>query len=301
LPTEPLKQILDRDMAIVNAKHIIEVASPLLKETVNYATNLLGRCHTEIAPDNYADFAVPHLYLHLIEMTDSIEVLISSSCTNGALPLLRSSFESFLSIQFILEKDYTQRALSWALSYLYDKLKELDQYNMSTKRGREFDNDWDKEMNLVPKYNFSQEYIKSKIIGINKLISEDIFHDLNKERKRLKKELKHWPKWYQLYDGPQDLRKLASALGFTVYYDVLYKYWSSIIHAQDISRFFKNDKNGELYFIRLRDSSEMSLVASLAISLMTGATIKIAEKYRPGEETWKWYLSEIREPAKKLR
>jgi hypothetical protein len=46
-----------------------------------------------------------------------------------------------------LRKGLYAKSPQLALSYLYDKLKELDQYNMSTKRGREFDNDWDKEMN----------------------------------------------------------------------------------------------------------------------------------------------------------
>ena len=40
-----------------------------------------------------------------MEMTDGIEVLISQACVVPAIPLLRSSFEALISMEYILEKE----------------------------------------------------------------------------------------------------------------------------------------------------------------------------------------------------
>jgi len=44
MPTQQFEPLLDRDTAKVLAKPIIDLASPIMKETVNYATNAFARC-----------------------------------------------------------------------------------------------------------------------------------------------------------------------------------------------------------------------------------------------------------------
>ena len=40
MPTEPLKSLLDRESSIKKAKPLIDIASPLLMEVVNYSTKV---------------------------------------------------------------------------------------------------------------------------------------------------------------------------------------------------------------------------------------------------------------------
>ena len=81
--TKPLESILYRELSMAEAKEIIELASPLMQELVNYATNVLARCATSrtLSGREDEDVAALALYRHVIELTDGIEVLLSRSCS----------------------------------------------------------------------------------------------------------------------------------------------------------------------------------------------------------------------------
>ena len=108
MPTEPYDPILNRDIKNL-PKVIPEILTPCLQEVVNYATNFYERCQVSKEFKSDDTFPILALYLHLIQMTDSIEVLISHGCTQPANLLLRSSFEAKLAVKYILEKDTKQR------------------------------------------------------------------------------------------------------------------------------------------------------------------------------------------------
>jgi len=44
MPTKQFEPLLYRELRKVEAKEVIEIASPLLQEEVNYATNAFQRC-----------------------------------------------------------------------------------------------------------------------------------------------------------------------------------------------------------------------------------------------------------------
>lgn len=104
IPTQSFKPLLSRDEVKVIAKPAIDIASPVLQETINYATHAFERCRTSKKGSLEEAFPLLASYLHIIQMTDSIEVLISNSCGAPADLLLRSSWEAKLAIEYILEK-----------------------------------------------------------------------------------------------------------------------------------------------------------------------------------------------------
>ena len=138
MPTEPLEALLYRDLSKVAAKEIIGIASPLLQELVNYSTNVFRRCETSTTGNENEDVAVLMLYLHIIEIVDGIEVLISQSCPAPAEPLVRSAFEALLSIEYILEADYVQRSLSWLSIYAHNRLKFYESLDPANPKGQDF-------------------------------------------------------------------------------------------------------------------------------------------------------------------
>ncbi len=76
MPTKPLENLLDRNHSKFLAREIIDDCSPLLLEMINFATNVFGRCITTPGLKVNVDEAVLMLYLHIIEMTDGVEVLL---------------------------------------------------------------------------------------------------------------------------------------------------------------------------------------------------------------------------------
>ena len=125
MPTKPLEKLLYRELSKVAAKDVIEIASPLLQELVNFSTNAFARSASSSDGNTDEDLAVLILYLHVIEMTDAVEILVSQSCPAPAQTLLRSSFEATLYLEHILEKesDYVRRSLSWLVGYVHNRLE----------------------------------------------------------------------------------------------------------------------------------------------------------------------------------
>ena len=137
MPTKPLESVLYRELSILSTRDFIEVASPLLQELVNYGTNALVRCATSRSGGVDEDLAVLTLYRQVIEATDGAEVLVSSACAGATVPLLRTSFEALLSMDYILEdpSSYARRSLSWLVGYVRQRLDMLERLDPSTTKG----------------------------------------------------------------------------------------------------------------------------------------------------------------------
>jgi uncharacterized protein DUF5677 len=121
MPTDPQTMILDRQRSRATAIPLLQVASATLQEIVNYSTQLIIRCSdaskSEIQKNE--EVSIFLLYLHMLEITDAIEVLISESCPYPATPLLRSSFEALIGMDYILREDFTRRSLSWLVGTIH--------------------------------------------------------------------------------------------------------------------------------------------------------------------------------------
>src|SRR5437867_3977639 len=105
MPTEPLDDLLSRELAKEDATQINSIASPLLIELVNYATQMIGRCAPLCSRESSQDIPLILLYRHLTEMVDGVQVLLADSSPVPAFLLVRSAFEALLAMDYILEAD----------------------------------------------------------------------------------------------------------------------------------------------------------------------------------------------------
>jgi hypothetical protein len=291
VPTEPLESILYRDLSKVQAKPIIEIASPLLQELVNYSTNALVRCATSATGGVDEDIAVLALYRHIIEMTDAIEVLISQSCATPAIPLVRSSFEALLSMEYILESDqhYVRRSLSWLVCYVHERLDMYERLDSSTTKGDEFKRSLASDTIASSVELPAVARIRELQQNLQVLLAKPHLEPIESAFKSHKRR----PKWYQLFSGPSNLRELARHMNRSAQYDFLYRDWSRIVHARDALSFIARG--------RLRDSSEIKTVTNFVRYFLFEATRMVLAKFRPGENIGPWYIREVEPYALALR
>jgi len=298
MPTKQFEPLLHRDLRKVEAKEIIEIASPLLQEEINYATNVFQRCQ-DSAVNVAADEHLPVFasYYHVIGMTDGIEVLISQSCAVPAIPLLRSSFEALLTIEYILEGDYQRRAFAWLVCYVHNRLSQYEMLDPSHQKGKEFlvtfaADSVSKHMKLPSFPNLSQV-----IQNLKSLLNNPNYQFADYEYQRIKSIRKRKPNWYSLFDGPGNLRDLAKHLNWGAQYDILYRSWSSIAHADDLSQFITQTKRGSPAFHPIRNHEELKLFSVIASSFILHATMKMIGKFRSGENAslGRWYQEETRQ------
>ncbi len=303
MPTKPFEPLLYRELRKAEAKKIIEIASPLLQEEINYATHAFQRCQ-----DSAVNVAVgEHLpvfasYYHVIGMTDGIEVLISQSCAVPTIPLLRSSFEALLTIEYILEGEYQRRAFAWLVCYVHNRLSQYEMLDPTHQKGKEFlvtfaADSVSKYMKLPSFPNLSQV-----IQNLKSLLNNPNYQFADYEYQRIKSIRRRKPNWYSLFGGPGNLRDLAKHLNWGAQYDILYRSWSSITHADDLSQFLTQTKRGSPAFYPLRNHEEVKLFSVVASSFILHATRKMIGKFRPGENAslGRWYVREARQRHRAL-
>jgi len=301
VPTKPLQSILYRELSKVEAKEIIDIASPLLQELVNYATNALVRCASSISGEagkNNHYIAILTLYRHIIEMTDGIEVLISQSCAIPAIPLLRSSFEALLSMEYILEKDaeYIRRSLAWLITWAHQRSDMYARLDPSTSKGQEFKRLCDQDETLSRVKMPLPSKVQKAINNLQSIISKPHLKDVEKEYSSHTKTRN----WYRLFGGPPNLRALAVHLKHGAHYDSLYRQWSTTAHAQELFPVARNGK-GQAAIGKIRNPEEMKRVANFASSFIIKATRLILGKLREGEPNFDtWYIREVRDLYWKL-
>lgn len=299
MPTRPLESILYRELSKAEAKEIIELASPLLQELVNYSTNTLARCATcgSLSGRDDEDVAALALYRQIIETTDGIEVLLSQSCSTAAIPLLRSSFETLLAIEYILENDtdYVQRSLSWLVGYVHKRLEMYERLDPSMDRGREARRLFDKDK-TASKVQFPPAAdIQKPMANLGKVLAKPHLQPVEAEYNKYRN-----PKWYALFDGPTHLRMLADHLRRGGQYEILYRDWSTTAHAQDFLPFMARTSKGERAIGRLRDTRDLRQIASFASSFALDATRQVLNKYRPGENLATWFKREVQGPYRAI-
>lgn len=302
MPTKPFEKLLYRDYAKIDAKELIDVAAPLLQELVNHGTNAFMRCQEE-ASGGEEDEHVPVLtsYLHILEMTDGIEVLISQSCANPAIPLVRSSFEAMLAMEYILGGNYRQRAFAWMVGYANDRLRFYESVDPNTPRGKRFaailsKDKVMKQLNLPPAADPS-----GAADNMRQLLAKRQYQPAAAEYQARKKKGKgRIPQWFSLFGGPSNLADLALTLGSGAEYEILYRRWSSIAHGVDVARFLTPTDTGEAGLYPLRNAMDLPQIALFGSAHLLDATQRLIRKFRPGEDLSRWYKREVHARFKRL-
>jgi hypothetical protein len=300
MPTDEYKPLLDRAGAITTAQPLIDVACPLLREVVNHASMAFRRC--DAASDSHGseneDLAAFVLYRHMIELVDGVERLFSASCVEAAVPLLRAELEASLSLDYILQADYTRRSLAWTCADIHSRIAARQRLDPRTAIGAEFEAALNKEWNR----GFAEAYDAGpSVAALGRVLDRDQFRDLNAEYLKLKGKKLHGPDWFRLV-GVKNRRALAKEVGRESEYLSFYSEWSGFSHASAASPYVTSaDQPGLAAFISGRSSQHMPHRAFFAVSWMLRATRQMLQRFRPGEPLNAWYLREVQRPFQELQ
>lgn len=291
MPTEAVETILSRDFSRVAAEQKIAAATPLLTELVNEGTRVFKRSEASSSGD-FADTPLLMLYLHMLEMVDGIQVLVAESCVAPAIPLVRSAYEACLSIEYILESDSEQRALSWLAAHALSGVEINERFDVTTAVGKAYQAVCAAD-ETTSRIDFAKlaPLAAAKLAAYRSLLDRAELASILTERNRPKRK---YPKWFSLFGGPSNLRELARNLKSEGQYLTLYGQWSRVSHAEDYARFDRRDASADPTVRLIRDSSQMIEIAWFAASFMLRATRLVLGKFRPSESMAAWYLRDVK-------
>jgi hypothetical protein len=295
MPNKSFKPILDRDMVRVIAKPVIDVASPILKEAVNFASNLYPRCQTSKAGEKSEAFSLLALFLHIIQSIDAVEVLVSQSCGTPANLILRSAFEAKLSIEYICEKKSQRRSATWAIKHILEEIEYYKNYDPYGPKGAQFRETWNES-------NWGQFVSPSPLVSTSEVI-ENLEHklksrqyaDVYNDYKQLIKSPNKLPEWYSIDNGPKNLWGLSQHLKHGVEYEIFYKAWSKQSHITDTHHLTLTMPNGHNILGPLRNPLDLVNVSTGGLVIILNTIELMIKKFRPDEITYfrDWHRKEI--------
>ena len=300
MPTEPYQPILDRAAAQRRAADVIAAASPLLRELVNVGTRLVQRFELEVDANDSGDHAIVALYLHILEMTDAVEVLITAGSATPCEALLRSALEALFSLDYICETDTDKRAAAWVVEYIHRRLETFARLDLRSYKGRSFRRAilQDPALRDLPLPAEVEGILQSERSRWDDLLSQPQFREAEAEFQATLQRQRAGGRyggldWYSLYNGPTSIRALADHLGRLPEYDLLYRAWSEIAHANDVSHHLLGISAQRGDFTGLRRTSEIADIAGYAERIFRDATRIVMHAFYPDDDLSTTYTDEV--------
>lgn len=298
MPTEPDKNIFDPEPFIEAGKPAIELASQTLREAFNYGTNLYEKCRLTSKAEADEAFPVLALFLHILQMIDSAEVLISNICVEPAKLLIRSAFEAKLGLEFMDETMTRTRGIAWIIRNILDRIEFGERHSKEHNKGKEFFRAMEQEGfedfgDMLPKTpDIPDDYMDN----LNKSLEESRYADVYAEYQRLELGGKRKRvEWYSLYDGPTNIRELAEYLKQRTVYDSLYRSWSKQSHAASSDHLNLILEEGKSILGPIRYPVNIAHVSDFALGILLQSDIIMINRFLSGDlkHFSKWYKTEI--------
>jgi hypothetical protein len=166
---------------------------------------------------------------HVCEELDGVSVLAEKGCAEPCKPLMRSTYEAILGIEYILEADSERRAMAYQLAHAHRKIsfyRKLDPNEQSGKELRALStND-----SLAGDTEWPTLDTKPLIANLENLFKRPEFQPIEAEWQLRKGKAA----WHALFGGPNKFRDLAIHLKHGITYEFHYRHWSNSVHAGDV-------------------------------------------------------------------
>lgn len=280
---EPIKTILSRD---VENKELYDI----LAEVVNFGTHILN---WELENRDLYDEDVPviMMFRNILELLDSISILIKHSSIDPCKLLLRGLLETFLQLEYLLEKETKTRALTFIVWNTHKEIKSLTKMNPKEETYQQLNKTLQKDKLYPDNYRFPiHPDIEKELQNSNELLKLPSYVETEAKYQYLVKNGKKNPNWYQI-DNPklEDIEKLAAYLKRTSFYEMIYRIYSHSIHGTDILR---GKINGE-GIVALRFPKDAALITLEIINVSLSAYKTMIDKRLPHHqnENKQWYLT----------
>ncbi|MDO6744074.1 DUF5677 domain-containing protein [Tenacibaculum soleae] len=289
--TKPFDEILplNRDKNLILIQNH---CSNLLKEVINYATHYL-QFDIKVKRLGKNNHIPTLIFRNILELSDSISILIKESSIEPCKILLRSLLENILTLIYMLEGDEKLNSLCYIVVNTNREIKKINKFINTEQGSKYFKLRMEKdELNLDFDYFINHpDMIKNKKTKLS-LLNQPEFKPVQEEYIRtLKEKRNNNPKWYSLYDGPKNISELAEKLNKTIQYDFFYSKFSDSVHGQDVLKGMVYSGKGQGQIIQIRNFKDTQSVTSNTVSLLLEIfNIYILKRVPHKEKEFKnWY------------
>src|SRR5215213_3950288 len=278
--------VLDARQAAVDVHRFFGESLDVLRELIDYATNLELRIHSMGIGDTDRVAAVGVLYHRIVALLDASELLLRAGQVYGTRLQARALLEASWSLEWMLKGDVDRRACQFYVLDLRKRVAELERCVPGTASNNELKRIID-AANLVGKeriLTLTEDEIASVKTDIGNILAriEEVpeFRSISKEIDKRKKLSD--VKWFQLFKGPNDHRALAIELGYEAEYEVFYRLDSNAVHGAWVQDHI-SIKNEVARQVPIRGLRDFGRVADVVWNAGFRSTEKAISHFRAGE------------------
>lgn len=266
--------------------------SKLIDEAVDFGTNLLKwRLDKNSEGD---ENIVPILFFrNILSVADGISILVKNSSIDNSKSLIRVLMESVCSLEYLLQENTKNRALSYFVWNAHRDLKFLEQINSDTELGKQLKSNISKDkyakkavIEELPEFEAGKKNAEELLKLPDYVPVEEEYQRTCKKRKRKN------PNWFTLYDGPVDFEQLSSRIELNAFYQLHYRAYSRNIHSTNVHKdVFILNENGTSDIIQMRYSKDCLAVSVDTINFLLVSFITFRDKLLPekNDDFLKWY------------
>lgn len=274
-----------------NQQLMLDNVSKLIDEAIDFGTNL-QKWQLEKNSNSDENIVAILFFRNILSVADGISVLIKNSSIDNTKSLVRVLMESVFSLEYLLQENTKNRALSYFVWNAHRDLKFLEQLNPNTESGKQFKAKIAKDR-FVKDTEFKEhpEFVAGKR-NAEELLKLPDYIPVEEEYQRTCAKKKN-PNWFTLYDGPADFEQLSSKINLDGFYQLHYRSYSRNIHSTNVHKdvFFPNE-NGTQDIIQIRYSKDCLAVSVDTINFLIVAFMTVIGKLLPekNDDYLNWYL-----------
>jgi hypothetical protein len=217
---------------------------------------------------------------NLIERIDGIAVLARAGSTLNTYPLLRTTFETLLGLQYMLESDTLNRALAYQVRHAHRSIAYATLLDPTTAEGQKLRASVAQDDFRHVLADTDADADRQIAYWAPMLTSADFCEVENAWQIRTQGDRTRLVEWYSLFDGPPKFWRLAEHLNQKVAWTILYTMWSDVTHGTDaFNHVGKSQEPGMANLRPARNPEGIEKACGFAVLFATQAAIAILSSY----------------------
>jgi len=260
-------------------EELLNDASSFIKEIRTCGLHIIDLIITDNKEIKDSSTKVPMLISRdMLEYLDSVSVLMKKGCTYGAIPLLRTVLELYLSIMFMLKDDFENRAITYEVCHIHKRL----------------------EAGEFLKQNYGED-VDDDIKVLQEKLGEPGYLEASCRWEKYKEKNGYPPNWYKITNRRcSSVKKLAEETGKLAMYNIVYSYYSMYAHGV----MALVNQGDQLRITPLRTPHMVSLTCRFCLNLASDVYYRFVAVYLRTEDKArldKWYSVMLRQHLDKIK
>ncbi len=298
----PFKPLLDRNSSALQAEEHFSTQLKLLKDVVNYGSNLVPSCFTSSQRNLGDAIAITVFLKQVVASLDAIHVLGSNACVHSCWLQVRALFEASVYLDYLFKGDKSKKAEYYYISNIRRELHWTKVSQSDQPEREQLLADLGSLAGSLEKDRIELEEIgRIQLSDIESFLQREPWSSINAHFDELRGNRPFDVSWYRPL-GLSSLRKLSNEVDRLSEYVLLYSKGSEVTHVADYKPHVKFSKeNAEI--VPIRHLADMKNVIILSLFTTLRAYRSALAEYRPAqiEEFGRRYRRDWQAPFDRLR